>query len=360
LEVDLAVATQWPDTERAAEIADAAAARADAVQDEAGGALARAIAAQMRLQRGGYPVDEAERLAQKALPLLEAAGDDDGLVHLWMVLALVANIRSRYEDWAHASEQALRHSSRAGQLVGGTSALSVALVLGPRPAGEALSTLEAALSEPPHPIDLIAKAVLLAMLGQINAAWELALPSAERAQEIGAGDGTLWLADIAVIAGDAAAAAAYLRKGCDELEKTGHIAVLSTYAPKLGRVLCELGRHGEAERLARRGRELGEPDDVVTQMIWRQVQALVHSARSEHGEAERLAREAVEFIFRSDSLWQQGDALCDLAEVLATAGRSDEALSTLRDALDCYERKQVVPLVDRVRDRISALERVDR
>jgi tetratricopeptide (TPR) repeat protein len=94
-------------------------------------------------------------------------------------------------------------------------------------------------------------------------------------------------------------------------------------------------------------------------MIWRQVQALVYSARSEHREAERLAREAVEFIFRSDSLWQQGDALCDLADVLAAAGRSDESLSTLRDALDCYERKQVVPLADRLRDRIAALERVD-
>ena len=360
LEVDLAVANHWVDTQRATEIAEAAAARADAVQDKAGGALARAVAAQMRLQRGGYPVDEAERLAQEALPLLEAAGDDDGLVHLWMVLALVANIHSRYEDWARASEQALKHSRRAGQRVGGTSALSVALVLGPRPAGEALSTLEAALSDPPHPVDLIAKAVLLAMLGEIEQAWEVAFPASERGQEIGSGSGSLWLADIAfVIAGDAAAAAAYLRSGCDELEKTGHIAVLSTYAPKLGRVLCQLGCHEEAERLAERGRELGEPDDVVTQMIWRQVQACVQSARSEHREAERLAREAVEFIFRSDSLWQQGDALCDLAEVLAAAGRSDEALSTLRAALDCYERKQVVPLVNRVRDRITALEPVD-
>jgi len=358
LEVELAIATQWPDTQRAAEIADAAAARADALGDESGAALARAIAAQSRLQRGGYSADEAERLAREAVPLLEAAGDDDGLANLWLVLALVANIRSQYEDWAHASEQALKHSRSAGRGVGGTFALSAALVLGPRPAAEALLTLEAASSDSPHPLDLIARAVLLAMLGEIDQAWAVALPSAQRAREIGAGDGSLWLADIAVIAGDAAAAAAYLRSGCEELERTGHMAVLSTYAPKLGRVLCRLGHHDEAERLAGQGRELGEPDDVVTQTIWRQVQALVHSARSEHRDAERLAREAVEFIFRSDSLWQQGDALCDLAEVLAAAGRSEEAISTLHDALDCYERKQVVPLADRVRDRITALEPV--
>ena len=42
--------------------------------------------------------------------------------------------------------------------------------------------------------------------------------------------------------------------------------LLSTYAPKLGRSLCELGRYDEAEPLAELGRELGDEGDYVTQM----------------------------------------------------------------------------------------------
>ena len=53
----------------------------------------------------------------------------------------------------------------------------------------------------------------------------------------------------------------------------------------------------------------------MTQYAWRQVQALVHSARGEHAEAERLAREAVDFSLRSDSPLGQGGAFFDLGKV---------------------------------------------
>ena len=124
----------------------------------------------------------------------------------------------------------------------------------------------------------------------------------------------------------------------------------------LGRVLCKLGRHDEAELLARRGRELGDPEDIMTQHGWRQTQALVHSARGQHAEAERLAREAVDLSLRSDSPLNQGEALSDLAEVLEAAGRRDEAAAALREALDRYERKPVIPLARRTRERLAALQ----
>jgi hypothetical protein len=52
-----------------------------------------------------------------------------------------------------------------------------------------------------------------------------------------------------------------------------------------------------------------------------------------------LAREAVAIIERTDGLNFQGDALCDLAEVLTVGGRSDEAAAALTESLDRYERK---------------------
>jgi tetratricopeptide (TPR) repeat protein len=139
------------------------------------------------------------------------------------------------------------------------------------------------------------------------------------------------------------------------MEKTGNTATLSSYAPALGRVLCLLGQHDEAELLAQKGRELGDPEDLLTQAMWRQTQALVHSARGQHTEAERLAREAVDYSLRGDSLSHQGEAFNDLAEVLEAAGRHEEAIAALQDALDRYERKQVIPLARRTSERLTAL-----
>ena len=51
----------------------------------------------------------------------------------------------------------------------------------------------------------------------------------------------------------------------------------------------------------------------------------------------------------TDALNLQGDAYCDLAEVLAAAGRTDEAAQTLEQALERYERKKNLAMVAQVR-----------
>jgi hypothetical protein len=55
-------------------------------------------------------------------------------------------------------------------------------------------------------------------------------------------------------------------------------------------------------------------------------------------------------------LISQGEAYGDLAEVLAAAGRRDEATAAWMEALDRYERKGVVPLIRRVRERLAAIQ----
>jgi class 3 adenylate cyclase len=358
LEVELAEALYWTDLARAVAVADAAAQRAAEADDEADAWLARTVAALARMHRGQGSADEVERLAREALPLLETAQDDDGLAHVWYVLAWAANVREGFEDWAQAIEAALRHARRAGHPVIGwfTMMLAVPLAFGPRPAGEALARLDAVIAEQPYAGAFLLRGVLLAMLDRIDEAWSVALPAEERLRELGLASGGEWLGEIALVAGDYEAAAAYLRDACDALEASGNTGELSTYAPRLGRALCDLGRHDEAEQLARRGRELGDPEDVMTQQSWRQTQALVHSARGEHAKAEQLAREAIDVSLRSDSPSEQGNALFDLAEVLEAAGRRDEAAAALREALDHYERKPVIPLARRTRERLAALQ----
>jgi tetratricopeptide (TPR) repeat protein len=355
-EIELAGALYWTDLARGVSVADAAAKRADAEADEADAALGRMAAALARMNYNRGSPDEVERLARNALPLLEAAEDDEGLYHVWTALSWVANMRQRYEDWAQAQETAMRYAPRAGHGTLGALGLAVALTFGPRPADEALATLDAVIADQPDPGALLLRAHLLAMLDRIDEAWAAALPAGEHLRELGLATTGAWLADVARLAGDNEAAASYLRDACDRLEAIGNAGELSTYAPVLGRILCELGHCDEAELFARRGRELGDPQDNMTQQMWRQTQALVHSSRGQHEEAERLARESVDFSLRSDSPVHQGDALFYLAEVLEAAGRRDEAATALLGALNHYERKRNSPLARRTRERLAALQ----
>jgi tetratricopeptide (TPR) repeat protein len=224
------------------------------------------------------------------------------------------------------------------------------------PAGEALERRDE-LAPDPTPLTLALRCWLVAMLDRVEEARPVALQAHDRlVEQTGQRFAYDMLAEIALLAGDLDDAARHLRTFCDWLEETENYAFLSTYLPQLGRVLCALGRYDEAEPLAQRGRELGDEQDAVTQALWRQVEALVHASRGQLAEAERLAREAVAITYNTDSLLRQGEALCDLADVLQVAGRHDEAAAALRDALDRYERKQIIPLVRRTSERIAALD----
>ncbi|MGZ4334894.1 MAG: ATP-binding protein [Gaiellaceae bacterium] len=358
LEAELVHALELIDVARSVEVADVAAARADDAGDEAGVALLRTLAAKARLQRQECSPDELEELATAAIPLLEARGDDDGLAYVWQARGWVANFHADLEDWSNAIEHALLHARRAGQPIVGSWTMSIPLTFGPTPADEALAKLDSVMGEPPHPADLHLRAVLLGMLGRIEEAWAVIIPANERARELGILSGPTFLGELALIAGDQQAAAEYLRESCAEMEKRGTTAVLSSYAPLLGRVVCGLGDPDEAEQLAQKGRELGDPGDVWTQALWRQAQALVHSARGQHDEAVGLVEEALGWWSRTDSLPREGEAYCDLAVVLEAAGRRDEAIGAWRDALDCYERKMIVPAAARVREHLAGLEPV--
>jgi ATP/maltotriose-dependent transcriptional regulator MalT len=112
-----------------------------------------------------------------------------------------------------------------------------------------------------------------------------------------------------------------------------------------------LGDYEEAEPLAARGRELGGAQDALTQIVWRQVQALVDAHRGDLDRAEALAREAVAISEQTDALNWQGDALSDLAEVLDAGGRSDDAEAAVEQALERYERKRNVAMADQLRAR---------
>jgi class 3 adenylate cyclase/tetratricopeptide (TPR) repeat protein len=353
LELDLAL-LQPTVVERVA-LAKAAGAHARANGDRRGEMVAGVVAAHQHTLATAQSIDGLEAMARESLPLLEEVGDHAGLVHVWIALADVANTHCRFEDEAHAAEQAMLHARRLGRP--GLFRLPHALILGPRPADEALHTLTPLLAGDPHPEPRLWAAVLLNMLGRFEEADEIARKASRRLRELtGEYRAEMLLALVATAAGDHASAARSRRIVCDWLEREGNRNVLSTIAPELGRDLCMLGRHDEAEPLARLGRELGDEQDAATQMQWRQAQALVLSQRGQHEEAERLAREAVAVAEETDALTWHGDTLCDLAEALQNAGRAPEAAAVLERALERYERKQNLSMDARVRQRMAAME----
>jgi class 3 adenylate cyclase/tetratricopeptide (TPR) repeat protein len=360
LELDLSQAL-WADPASAMAVAEAAAERASAEGDETGAALALAVAALHGMQCSACSLDELEARVQAALPLVEAGGDHAALATIfWLVGPTVANSRGRYEEWAAAAELGLEHARLAGQQRSNLFRLATALAVGPRPADEALRVLDSSLAGTREPWAGLRRAELLAMLDRFDEAWVAAEQSRELFQEQGGEWGEYAPATVAVIAGDSEAACRHLRVTCDWLETTRQNAFLGSHASLLGLELCRLGQFDEAEVRARQTRELSDPEDFASQALWRQVQALVESQRGDHAAAERLAREALGYVERTDSLAFEGGALYNLGEVLLAAGRAEEAVDALTQALDRYERKRIIPVARRVRERIATLKPVGR
>ena len=354
-ELDLARA-EWQHPERAARIAEQAAAQAAEAGDELGEALAGAVAASFRLTITPGSPDELEGLLLDARRRLEEAEDHVGLMYVWSVLGYeVAAMRGRYDDWATASEHALRHSRLAGRKLPPSTNLGISLIVGSRPADEALATVDRLLAETGSSWLLFVRAWLLAMLDRLDEAWEDAHTADARLREQTTARWGDWaLAEVSSLAGDHEAASRHLRDVCDWLEATDDQGRLATYLPLLGRTLCLLGRFDEAEQLAKRAHAIDE-DDPMTQVYICQVLARVHAHRGEMAEAERLAQAAVAESERSDSLNLQAEALCDLGEVLAAAMRAPDAAAALEQALDRARRKKNLVLTRQIHERLAEL-----
>jgi hypothetical protein len=59
----------------------------------------------------------------------------------------------------------------------------------------------------------------------------------------------------------------------------------------------------------------------------------------------------------SGALNFEGDALCDLAEVLAAAGRSDAAAAALERALERYGRKTNLAMLAQAKPKLDKLRK---
>lgn len=312
----------------------------------------------MRLEPAGA-ADALDELVAEALPVFETAGDDLALRIAYSALGQVANMRAQMDKMVDAYEQAVAHAGPAG-LTALVGYQSHGRFFGSTPLSEVLAWQEAQEPREQRSYWLRThRATSLAMLGRLDEARALVDELRTDARERGAasvlGGLEAQATDIELLAGAPAAAVEAGKEACRLDEELGHFSELSTAAGGLAQAYYALGELAEAEHWAKRSAELGAADDATTQMLWREVLAKVLARRGEFDEAERLAQEAVEFGAGTENPNGQAETYADLGEVLAMAGRSEEAAQAFEQALERFKRKENLVMAGRVRERLAAV-----
>ncbi|HET7758539.1 MAG TPA: adenylate/guanylate cyclase domain-containing protein [Gaiellaceae bacterium] len=300
--------------------------------------------------------------ARAALRAAEELGDDYTLAQAWNLLGrveggLLGSMGEAEQAWWRGLEHADR-GGYAGERADSIGWLLISAIFGPLPAEEGIDRAKEFLRQAGDDPTIrawcsVERSVLEAMRGDLALARELRAEGTAALEELGL---KLWAANTAQeayliehVAGDPAAAIETLRASVDALEQMGEQGFLSTIAGFLAHALIAAGEDEEAERFSRASEQAAAPDDVSSQVLWRTARAKLLARRGEHESAERMVREAVEMVERTDVLNAQGDALLDLAEVMALAGRADEARAAASEAAARFERKGNVMSLARAR-----------
>jgi class 3 adenylate cyclase/tetratricopeptide (TPR) repeat protein len=301
-------------------------------------------------------------LIEESMERFAESEDDAGLLDTWTVAIMVDHGALRWGAVRLGAEQMLKHAERSGDRIRAVEAkvfLGPALLHGPTPVEEAIAWLKSHPSE--HPFYFSSVAQLEAMRGNFDTARELCREAREWALERGqllpAAEIAMQETNVELYAGDLERAREVALNGVSELTQLGEQGWMSTVAGHAAEALYRLGQDDEALRLTQTAGEATSHDDVITQMLIRQVRAKILARRGELEEAERLACEAIALGEPTDSLEVKADAYHDHALVLAAATRHDEALTALAGARSLYEQKGHsvgVARIDRLRAELAA------
>ncbi len=299
-----------------------------------------------------FTAEEALERGQEAVRELEQIGDHRALAAAWTLVASGENLRARWQGVTAAYEKVIEHAGLAGdrgreqdvlQLVGPS------LFWGPTPVSEGLRRAKA-IAETAR-FDKWATAWssraligFYGMQGRFDEARELVAQTASTVEELGRPlqrcTLAFWSGPVEMLAGNPVAAERQAAAACDGLEAAGETGWLSTMATLLAEALYAQDRLDEAEAAVQRSQKAATSDDFNAQAAWRAAHGRILARRGELEDGERFAREAVEIIDRSDELSHQGDLRVGLANVLRLAGRTDESIPVLEDALARYEQKE--------------------
>lgn len=308
--------------------------------------------------------DRAAGVADEVMPVLERAGDDQGRSRAWSLRAQIAWNLGHFER----ADDALRRAAACAERAHDERALfdvygwrATAAVLGPAPVPEAVERCnafrEVVAASPVTVVWIINPlASLHAMMGDFTRAERLLHEANATLHQLGSlgasashHEALVWL-----LAGRPELAEAALRVSAEKLASMDDASRLATTNAMLAQALYAQGGWSEAGALCGVTERTAAADDIVTQVIWRGVQAKLLARSGDAEKAERLAREAVALVAATDLVNHHGDALVDLAETLHMLDRADESADALRSALQMYEKKGNAASATGVRSRLSS------
>jgi tetratricopeptide (TPR) repeat protein len=307
---------------------------------------------------------EALSECEAAAAVLGTEGDLAGLAEAWFAIGSRRFWSGDGPAAAEAFERAASYAARSGNHLAERLAVGWLVATLPVPAdvqiGRAERYLEAASGDQwaeaaiLHPL-----ALLYGYTGRFADA-RAAITRAQSVQtrcgaKIDAATNAVIAGHIEMIAGDAAAAEAELKKGCDALRAMGQRGVLSSALPALAEAKYALGRFGEAQRLTEEAEALAPAADLDAQARWRTVRAKVLAQRGQFTAARQLGDEAEALIAPTTWADLQAEVQVAKAEVAKLAGAPAEAAASLREALHIYEDRRAAPLVDQTRATLASL-----
>jgi tetratricopeptide (TPR) repeat protein len=301
--------------------------------------------------------------AREAVVAFEQLGDDRRLGGAWRLVAWVERGRLAVAAAEDALAQSLAHArTDFGKELTLIEVVQL-LFFGPRPASEAIRRAEELVSEFVVPSRRARAegwlANLYALAGRLDEARRLVreaeLAVADSGPKYGLAEALFLGALVEVNGGDPRIAETLLRRSLVRAEEAGDKTTGGDALALLGRVLFEQGRLEEAEACVDSALEGGI--DAIAAVPARGVKARALAHRGEAEAAERLARQALESVAGTDCLTLRSEAGMNLADVLALAGRVDEARSAAEEALRLAERKEDIVTARNARERLASLGR---
>ncbi len=302
---------------------------------------------------------------RRAVPVLQELGHQEGLARAWRLVRLVHGTALRWSAAEHASQRVIEHARLAGDDLMETrllTDLAMCALYGPMPVPAAIERCRELLERTGH--DRKAEAITLAVLAELEAmrwnfdgARELYRKSRASLDELGwrfhAALTSIHSGSVELLAGDPNRAESELRRDYDALEAMHERNYISTTAGFLAEALYEQNRLEDAEGYARISKEIAAPDDLSSQLLWRCVLAKVLARAGVFEQAERLAREAVHLMQASEEPVSKGYALMSLAQVLRSAGKEDEAIVAIKEAIELFDEKGNLVAAERARDLLA-------
>jgi len=306
--------------------------------------------------------DTADAVAAAAAELAEL-GDAAGEAKGHFVHALALSRLGRVGACEAALDKALAAARRADDRRRANTVLAIAplaALWGPSPvtraSGRCLDVVRVLRITQGAPaveaVALSCQAVLEALRGRADAARRMIAAARKMVEDLGITqrlletDASGGLIDL--LEGDAPAAERALRAAYHGLRDLGLGIDAARAAALLARALLAQDRGADAEALSHESEALAG-DDLKAAIAWRGVRAEALARRGEHATAVELAQAAVGIASATDALLDHADARLALAAALRAAGRGHDADAEERWAIELWEAKGAVLLVERTR-----------